>query len=113
MTDFTIDNRSLAERVADKMEQMIQEEQMMPGDKIPNEYELAQKLSVGRSTVRESIKLLVSKNVLEIRLGSGTLSAGILGLIDDPLGLRFESDRQQGGFGSGQDSPAAGANDGL
>ena len=26
MTDFTIDNRSLAERVADKMEQMIQED---------------------------------------------------------------------------------------
>ena len=95
MTDFTIDNRSLAERVADKMEQMIQEEQMMPRDKIPNEYELAQKLSVGRSTVRESIKLLVSKNVLEIRRGAGTFVCRNLGLIDDPLGLRFESDRRK------------------
>ena len=93
--DYTIDSRSLAERVADKIELYIKEDQILPGDKIPNEYELGQKLSVGRSTIRESIKLLVSKHVLEIRRGDGTYVCQNPGLVEDPLGLRFESDKRK------------------
>ena len=93
MDNFIIDRRSLAERVAEKIESFIKEEDFSPGDKIPNEYEWARKLSVGRSTVREAIKLLVSRNVLEIRRGSGTFVCNNTGFVEDPLGLRFESDK--------------------
>lgn len=42
------------------------------GEKLPNEFELAEKFGVGRSTIREAVKSLVSKGVLEVRRGSGT-----------------------------------------
>ena len=42
------------------------------GDKLPNEFELAESLNVGRGTIREAVKLLVARNCLEIRRGKGT-----------------------------------------
>ena len=50
----------------------ILEEPLEVGQKIPNEFELAEKFGVGRSTIREAVKGLVSKGILEVRRGSGT-----------------------------------------
>ena len=58
------------------------------GEKLPNEFELAELFGVGRSTVRETVKSLVSKGVLEVRRGSGTYVIGTNRLEDDPLGLQ-------------------------
>lgn len=61
------------------------------GEKLPNEFELAEKFGVGRSTIREAVKSLVSKGVLEVRRGSGTYVVSTSSLEEDPLGLgRFE-----------------------
>ena len=65
-------DRSLAEQVADKLSEMIQEQALAEGQKLPNEFELAELLNVGRGTIREAVKLLVSRNVLEIQRGRGT-----------------------------------------
>ena len=89
---YAIDSRSLAERVADNIERLIKDKNLAPGDKIPNEYELANTLEVGRSTVREAVKLLVSRNVLEVKRGSGTYVCDNPGMVEDPLGMRFEED---------------------
>ena len=43
-----------------------------PGAKLPNEFALGEKFRVGRSTIREAIKLLSSKGIVEVRQGSGT-----------------------------------------
>ena len=59
-------------RVEFAMDQIIQhilELNMRPGDQLPSEYELSKNLGVGRSTLREAIKRLVSRNVLETRQG--------------------------------------------
>jgi GntR family transcriptional repressor for pyruvate dehydrogenase complex len=45
---------------------------LKPGDKLPTEFELAEKLGVGRNSVREAIKMLSSIGVVEIRKGAGT-----------------------------------------
>lgn len=95
MTSFEVDSRSLTERVADKIEELIAENQFHPGDRIPSERELAEKLGIGRSTVRESIKILVSRNVLEIRRGTGTFVRNHVGVMDDPLGFRFLPDKKK------------------
>ena len=50
----------------------ILNEPVQIGEKIPNEFDLAEKFGVGRSTVREAVKALVSTGILEARRGAGT-----------------------------------------
>lgn len=57
------------------------------GDKLPNEFELAEMFRVGRSTIREAVKALVIKGVLEVRRGAGTFVASTTVMENDPLGL--------------------------
>lgn len=95
MASFEVDIRSLTERIADKIEELITAKQLRPGEQLPAERELAEQLGIGRSTVRESIKILVSRNVLEIRRGTGTFVCDHVGVMDDPLGFRFISDKKK------------------
>ncbi|MEA4816133.1 MAG: FadR/GntR family transcriptional regulator [Lachnospiraceae bacterium] len=53
------------------------------GDKLPNENELSAMLGISRTTLREAIKLLVARNVLEIQRGKGTYVANIKNSDDD------------------------------
>ncbi|WP_153048857.1 GntR family transcriptional regulator, partial [Streptococcus suis] len=59
----------------------------------PNEYELAQDLEVGRSTVREAVRSLATRNILEVRQGSGTYISSKKGVSEDPLGFSLVRDR--------------------
>lgn len=90
----SLQNKPLADRVADNLTSYILNNHLEAGDKIPNEFELAEYLGVGRSTIREAIKLLVSRNILEIRRGAGTFVSDKKGITDDPLGLTFIKDNQ-------------------
>jgi len=67
--------------------------ELKPGDKLPTEVELAQRLGVGRNSVREAIKMLSSIGVVEAIRGSGiyiarSISASMLNPLI--LGLVFE-----------------------
>jgi DNA-binding FadR family transcriptional regulator len=42
------------------------------GERLPSEVELAEQLGVGRSTVREAVRVLVHSGLLETRQGAGT-----------------------------------------
>lgn len=83
---------SLTTVTADKIIAIIKENDMGPGEKLPTEYELAEKLGVGRSTLREAVKLLISRNILTIRQGSGTFISEKRGVASDPLGLALIND---------------------
>ena len=85
----------LTDRVADEIVRSIIGQKLKPGDKLPNEFELAKTLGVGRSTLREAIKTLVSRSVVEIRRGSGTFVSARSGVSEDPLGLEFLTDKVQ------------------
>ena len=63
------------------------------GEKIQNDYELADMYGVGRSTIRETVKSLVSKGILEVRQGSGTYVIGTDTLENDPLGFSKYEDK--------------------
>ena len=52
--------------------EMIEELGLQPGDRLPVERDLAVRLDVSRSTVREAIRTLSSMGVLTARQGSGT-----------------------------------------
>lgn len=92
---FDENSRPLAERVAERIGELIITKDIKRGEKLPNEFELAESLNVGRGTIREAVKLLVSRNVLEIRRGKGTFVAREPGVSEDPYGLRFYEDKKK------------------
>jgi len=78
-----------SQEAADLIIELIRNTPYEPGDRIPNELELSNKLNVARSTVREAVKVLISRNVLNIRRGVGTFVSETPGLVEDPWGLTF------------------------
>ncbi|MCI8650721.1 MAG: FadR family transcriptional regulator [Anaerotruncus sp.] len=87
--DSSKEKTPLSARVEQQIITMIKENNMKPGDRIENEYDLARRLNVGRGTLREAIKALASRNVLLVRQGAGTFVAPMPGIPNDPLGLTF------------------------
>ncbi|MGA2529564.1 MAG: FadR/GntR family transcriptional regulator [Acidimicrobiales bacterium] len=45
---------------------------LLPGDRLPSERELSSALGVGRSVVREALKLLTLLGIIEVRQGDGS-----------------------------------------
>lgn len=86
---------SLVEKTTHKIIEYIKTNNIDPGEKIPNEYTLSEELNVGRSTFREAIRILVSRNILEVRQGSGTFVSDKLGQSSDPFGLEMAKDKHQ------------------
>ena len=84
--------KTLAEQVADGIMNLIQETPYKAGDKLPTEKELCESTGAGRNTVREALKILASRNVLEIRQGAGTFVSEKQGIPDDPLGFSMVND---------------------
>lgn len=86
--------KPLAEQVADYILKLIVDSGLEAGAKLPNEFELAERTGVGRGTIREAVKILVSRNILEIRRGAGTYVSDRQGIVEDPLGLAFIKDKK-------------------
>lgn len=88
-------NHTLAEMAAEGLTRFIKEKKMTAGDKLPTEMELSKILGVGRNTVREALRMLVSRNIITIRHGSGSFVSEKYGVADDPLGLYWMGDGHQ------------------
>lgn len=93
LKSVTKSNKLLPERVAEQLMELIRDRELQVGEKLPNEFEMAERLHVGRGTIREAVKILVSRNVVEIRRGCGTFVCEHPGMVDDPLGLSFVADK--------------------
>jgi DNA-binding FadR family transcriptional regulator len=85
----------LTGQIVDQLCQFILDRHLTVGEKIPNEFELAQLFHVGRGTIREAVKLLISRNILEIRRGKGTFVCDTPGVVDDPFGFIYQEDKIQ------------------
>jgi GntR family transcriptional repressor for pyruvate dehydrogenase complex len=64
---------TLATRVTRQIERLIVEGQLQPGERLPPERTLAHQFGVSRTVVREAVRALVAKSLLEVRPGSGTI----------------------------------------
>lgn len=82
-----IKSKLLAEQIEDQLMDYILTKPVAVGEKLPNEFKLGEIFGVGRSTVREAVKSLVSKEILEIRRGAGTFVVRVTTPEEDPLGL--------------------------
>lgn len=85
--------KTLPELAVEQIITYINENNLQPGDQLPNEVDLMNKLKVGRGTIREAIKSLNSKGIVVIKRGIGTFVADQPGISDDPLGFIFENDK--------------------
>lgn len=63
---------ALPVRIADTLTDMIAQRRYLPGDKLPNELELAVELQVSRTTLREALRILTTRGLVEVRRGVGT-----------------------------------------
>jgi len=61
------------EQVAEQIRRLISEGALKPGDLLPPERDLAVRLGVGRSSVRDAVRTLEVMGILEPRQGHGTV----------------------------------------
>lgn len=67
-----VPRRALVDDVIQQLQALIAQEQVEPGTRLPAEPELMARLGVGRSTLREAVRVLSHEGVLDVRQGSGT-----------------------------------------
>lgn len=72
MTSRETSNNKVYIEIVKKLREMIEEDGLKPGDKIPSERELSERLHVGRSSVREALRALELLGLIETRRGEGT-----------------------------------------
>ena len=67
----------LSDKVADMMLETILSRRLSVGDRLPSERELGEQFGVSRTVVREAVRALVAKGVIEVRSGSGLRVAAV------------------------------------
>jgi DNA-binding FadR family transcriptional regulator len=68
--------RQRYEQIADHLVAELRRGALRPGLKLPGERELAQRLGVGRASVREALGALQVRGIVETRPGAGSFIAG-------------------------------------
>lgn len=63
---------SMTNRVYQAVIEMIRDGVYLPGDKLPNERELARRFETGRDVVRQALSMIQSQDLIVRRVGSGT-----------------------------------------
>jgi GntR family transcriptional regulator, transcriptional repressor for pyruvate dehydrogenase complex len=63
---------ALADEAISKIKEMIVSGALRPGDRLPKEADLAERLGLSRNSLREAVKALSMIRVLDVRQGDGT-----------------------------------------
>lgn len=67
-----IKQKTLVFQIMEKIKELIMAGKLNPKDKVPSEYKLAEMFNVGRSSIREALKIFQYMGIIEIKLPSGT-----------------------------------------
>jgi GntR family transcriptional repressor for pyruvate dehydrogenase complex len=87
----------LYEQIVQQVEESILEGQLKPGDQLPAERDLAQRFGVSRTAVREAVKALREKGLVEAYTGRGTfVTNGKSQAMRQSLDLIIKVSRQEG-----------------
>jgi GntR family transcriptional repressor for pyruvate dehydrogenase complex len=63
----------LFEQIAEQIEKRILDGELKSGDRLPTERDLAEQFHASRTAVREAMKILAQKGLVEMRPGRGTI----------------------------------------
>lgn len=92
-----IQSERLYEQIVQQIEQRIVAGELNVGDQLPSERELAEQFAVSRTAVREAIKTLREKGLVEILVGRGTFIAnGTNDIVRHTLSLLMKFDSTKG-----------------
>jgi GntR family transcriptional regulator, transcriptional repressor for pyruvate dehydrogenase complex len=78
-----IRRETVMDTVAGRIEQLVRSGELKSGDRLPPEPELARKLRVSRSSLREALKGLMYLGLIRSRAGDGTYIQSSLGRVLD------------------------------
>lgn len=82
----------LVDRVVNNIQGMIVDGRLAPGTRLPPEREFAEQIGVSRTVVREAVRILVAKGLLETRHGIGTVVRQVTSdQISEPLNLLLQT----------------------
>ena len=68
----TLPRNALSEDIVSNLLALLKEKKLQPGERLPPERELAERLQVSRPSLREALRALSIMHVVETRQGSGT-----------------------------------------
>jgi GntR family transcriptional repressor for pyruvate dehydrogenase complex len=60
------------DQAIDQIRNSILEGTLAPGEKLPTEHEMSRQLNIGRSSVREALRVLEAEGLIEVKRGLGT-----------------------------------------
>src|SRR5713101_2115384 len=93
----TVRTSRLYEQIVQQIEESILKGVLKPGDQLPAERELAQRFGVSRTAVREAVKALREKGLVEAYSGRGTfITDGTSQVIRQSLDLMTRIGQQEG-----------------
>ncbi len=83
-----VTRQRLYEKVADQIQALIASGNLAAGDRLANERTLAEQFEVSRTVVREALKTLAVRGLIEVRPGQGTFVVDATG---DTLSRSFQT----------------------
>ncbi|HLA42583.1 MAG TPA: FadR/GntR family transcriptional regulator [Aggregatilineales bacterium] len=87
----------LYEQVINQIEALIQEGKLRAGDRLPAERELSEQFGVSRTVVREAVKALREKGLVQIQPGKGTyITDGTSEVMRQSISLMVKIDQRKG-----------------
>ncbi len=76
-------SQTLSQKIERKVEEAIRQKKLLPGTKLPSEKELCESFAVSRTALREALRRLSARGLIEIKKGSGMYVSEIS--IDDAI----------------------------
>lgn len=87
---------TLSSQVEARLEKLIIENRIPPGGSLPTERDLSERFQVSRTVIREAVRGLVAKGLLEVNMGSGTIvRRPSTQLVSQTMSLYLRGDRQE------------------
>ena len=88
-----IERQKVYELIADQLLRRISDRQLRPGDPLPTERELTHAFRAGRSSVREALRMLESKGVIEDQGSGSFVVAGYANPLNSSVQLLLSLDQ--------------------
>jgi GntR family transcriptional repressor for pyruvate dehydrogenase complex len=98
MPFLKVASEKLSSAVVRQIEQLILRGILRPGERLPSERDLAEKLGVSRPSLRDAIAELAENGLLVSRAGSGVFVADVMGSAFSPALIRLFSTHEEAVF---------------